>query len=90
MERSQKEKTAEAAVDQKPVGPLWARNLRDLIVIVGGILGFAAISVLARPYLPKSAWTIIYAIGAAVVGIYIRSLARKKEPIQPLETTRGK
>jgi hypothetical protein len=90
MERSQKEKIAAAVRERRPAGPLWARNVRDLVLIVGIILGFAVVSVVARPYLPKNLWLVLYPIGATVVYFVIRSMARKKEPIQLPETTRGK
>jgi len=89
MERSQKERANAATSEQKPAGPLWVRNLRDLVVIITLVVGFAIVSVVAIPYLPKSAWVVIYVVGAAVVGIYIRSLARKKEPNQSPQPTRA-
>ena len=89
MERSKKEQAISAASERKPAGPLWARNLRDLIVIVGFIAGFSTISAFAVPYLPRGAWSVAVAVGSAILWIIILCLARKKEPIQPPQTTTG-
>lgn len=61
---------------QKRVLPRWLRNLRDLILIVGAFLGFAAFAVLVLPHAPKWVAYIVYPVGVLLVGSFVRGLAK--------------
>jgi hypothetical protein len=56
--------------------PRWLRNLRDLFLIVGAFLGFAAFTVLVLPHAPKWVGYIVYPLGLIAVGSFVRGLAR--------------
>lgn len=56
-----------------------ARNLLDLFLIVGALVGFGVFYALAAPYLPSWARTTVSIIGILAIGSFIRSRAREEK-----------